>query len=80
MMNGVSLRGGTDNEYSKGQQRGAAVVLNGVSHECPQESSLSRGRRRDSRQSRCIIGVAVVNKLVIAMITNEEGVLSGIYE
>ena len=51
-----------------------------MSHECPQMSSLSEGRRRDSVQSRCIIGVAVVNKLVIAMITNEEGVLSGIYE
>ena len=47
-----------------------------MSHECPQMSSLSVGRKWDSRQSRCIIGVAGVNRLVIAMITNEEGVLS----
>ena len=51
-----------------------------MSHECPQLSLLSEGRKWDSRHSRSIIGVAVVNKLVIAMITNEEGVLSGIYE
>ena len=51
-----------------------------MSHECPRVYSLSRGRKWDSRQSRCIIGVAVVNKVVIATITNEEGVLSGIYE
>ena len=51
-----------------------------MSHKCPQMSSLSEGRRWDSRQSRCIIGVAVVNKVVIATITNEERALSGVNE
>ena len=52
-----------------------------MSHECPQMYSLFVGRKWDSVPSRCIIGVAVESKVVIATMVNEEGVLPvDIYE
>ena len=78
LSNRVTIVAITSIEGRKGPKGIAHQTL--LSPLCPQVRSLSRGRKWDSRQSRCIIGVAVVNKVVIAMITNEEGVLSGIYE